>query len=127
MEYHSSSFILSSSWWSGLIDLREYFGAETSGIKKSCFRENLNHGKPEWQPTNSLHPFWTDDYLSRPSRRRSSFWNLHLLIVSADDVLDSLSCTIAQLLGELSELRNEQRILRTQIDEFHKVVLSDEV
>jgi vacuolar-type H+-ATPase subunit I/STV1 len=44
-----------------------------------------------------------------------------------DDVLRSLSRAIAQLSEELSELRNEQRILRTQIDEFHKVVLSDEV
>jgi hypothetical protein len=44
-----------------------------------------------------------------------------------EDVLVSLYNVIAQLSSELSELRDEQRILRTQVDELYRLVLPDEV
>jgi hypothetical protein len=46
---------------------------------------------------------------------------------TGDDVLRLLIDALGQLSGELSDLRDEQRILRTQVDELHRAVLSDDV
>jgi hypothetical protein len=63
----------------------------------------------------------------RSPRKRMPRPGMQPLAGPEEDVLLSLYNVIAQLSSELSELRDEQRILRTQVAELHRVVLLDEV
>jgi hypothetical protein len=71
-------------------------------------------GSPTTQSSQST---WAAD----PQKRRAT------AATASDGVLRPLFDALERLSTELSDLRNEQKILRTQVDELHRVVLSDDI